>query len=153
MKTAILLGAGSSLPAGFPSTRCLTDLVLSGDGVRRHTDSSYIVDGAEPSGEESLLVNRMARRIHVEAERYHSTKTERQANYEDLFYLAYQAWAEEQGKIENPAPNRAELRIRQPCSSPKAMRKHRQLATRVRQGRQTAVEYCGHDVVLNWDVH
>ncbi len=29
---AILLGAGSSLPAEFPSTQSLTDKVLSGDG-------------------------------------------------------------------------------------------------------------------------
>ena len=41
MKTAILLGAGSSLAAGFPSTQHLTDLVLSGEGVWRHTDEVY----------------------------------------------------------------------------------------------------------------
>ncbi len=103
MKTAILLGAGSSLPAGFPSTRCLTDLVLSGDGVWRHTDASYFTDGANPPDEKTRLANHMARRIHAEAERYYSANAERRPNYEDLFYLAGQAWAEELGEMENPA--------------------------------------------------
>ena len=45
MKSAILLGAGSSVPAGFPPTRCLTDLVLSGKGVERHSSGSYQLRG------------------------------------------------------------------------------------------------------------
>ncbi len=103
MKTAILLGAGSSLPAGFPSTRCLTDMVLSGDGVWRHTDATYSTDGAHSPDEKTRLANHMARRIHAEAERYYSANAERRPNYEDLFYLADQAWAEELGEMENPA--------------------------------------------------
>ena len=45
----------------------------------------------------------MAQRIHAEAERYYSANTQRRPNYEDLFYLADQALAEEQGERENPA--------------------------------------------------
>ena len=90
MKTAILLGAGSSLPAGYPSTRCLTDRVLSGNGVKRHTDRTR-------------FVNCMVRRLHAEAERYFSAKNERPANYEDLFYLAEQLSDEVLGQMENPA--------------------------------------------------
>ena len=90
MKTAILLGAGSSLPAGYPSTRCLTDRVLSGNGVKRHTDRTR-------------FVNCMVRRLHAEAERYFSAKSERPANYEDLFYLAEQLSDEVLGQMENPA--------------------------------------------------
>ena len=41
MKTAILLGAGSSLPAGFSSTQKLTDLVLSGTGIEKNSSGSY----------------------------------------------------------------------------------------------------------------
>ena len=104
MKTAILLGAGSSLPAGFPSTQRLTDLVLSGDRVWRHSDSSYYLNGdASLPDEQTPLANRMARRIHAEAERYYSANAGRSPNYEDLFYLADQAWAEELGEMENPA--------------------------------------------------
>ena len=41
MTTVISLEAGSSSPAGFPSTQRLTDLVLSGDGVWKFTDETY----------------------------------------------------------------------------------------------------------------
>ena len=44
MKTAILLGAGASIPAGFPSTQSLTDLVLSGDGVQRDSTETYVLN-------------------------------------------------------------------------------------------------------------
>ncbi len=97
MKTAILLGAGSSLPAGFPSTRCLTDLVLSGDGVERHSSGAAPMNGTVP------IINCIVRRLHAEAERYFSARGERPANYEDLFYLADQAGANELGEMENPA--------------------------------------------------
>ena len=45
MNTAILLGAGASVAAGFPSTNNLTERVLSGTGGKRHTDGSYFVEG------------------------------------------------------------------------------------------------------------
>ena len=101
MKTAILLGAGSSLPAGYPSTQCLTKLVLSGKGVKSHDDGT------------AQRVNCMVRRIHSEVERYFSYWNERLANfsalkgrlanYEDLFYLARQVYDEVMGEMENPA--------------------------------------------------
>ena len=103
MNTAILLGAGSSVAAGFPSTKKLTDRVLSGKGVKRLTDESYIIDGAElPSGT-ALIANSTARRLYAKAERYYSEHAERQANYEDIFYLAEQACDELSGEMENPA--------------------------------------------------
>ena len=36
-----LFGAGVSIPAGMPSTADITQRVLCGDGVARHTDGSY----------------------------------------------------------------------------------------------------------------
>ena len=107
LSTAILLGAGSSLAAGFPSTQCLTDQVLSGQGVRRHTDASYYISDTEkPPAEELLVISSMARLLHAEAERYFSTYAERQANYEDLFYLARQVSDDLDGEMENPAVRR-----------------------------------------------
>ena len=103
MTTTILLGAGSSVPAGFPSTRSLTDRVLSGNGVWRHTDETYFIGDDQPVDKILTLVNRVIRRIHTEAKQYHATYTKRQANYEDVYYLADQAWAEELGESENPA--------------------------------------------------
>ena len=47
MKIAFLLGADSSAAAGFPSTEELTEQVLSGGGVIRHTEEAYCIAGAE----------------------------------------------------------------------------------------------------------
>lgn len=103
MKTAILLGAGSSIPAGFPSTQRLTDLVLSGDVVKRHTDGSYYrsSEGEVPASGAEILVTSMVQRLYDEAERYFDAGGDR-PNYEDLFYLAKQA-SDERGEAENPA--------------------------------------------------
>ena len=103
MNTAILLGAGSSLAAGFPSTNDLTDLILSGNGVTRGSDSSYYINDDGPPYEEKRLANCMVRRLHAEAERYYSAYAERHTNYEDLFYLAHQASDDLSGEMENPA--------------------------------------------------
>ena len=103
MNTAILLGAGSSVAAGFPTTQCLTELVLSGHGVKRHTDESYYIRGANPPTETSLFANSMVRRLYAQAERYYSTLAERRPNYEDIFYLAFQVSDDQAGEMENPA--------------------------------------------------
>lgn len=103
MNTAILLGAGSSLAAGFSSTRCLTNLVLSGYGVKRHTDSAYYICGDSPPTGTPLFANSMVRRLYAQAERYYSTLAERRPNYEDLFYLALQVLDDQAGEMENPA--------------------------------------------------
>ena len=103
MNTAILLGAGSSVVAGFPSTQCLTDLVLSGHGVKRHTNASYQILGAEPPTGEALFANKTARRIHAHAECYFCRYVGRRTNYEDLFYLARQVLDDLEGEMENPA--------------------------------------------------
>jgi hypothetical protein len=41
VRVAFLLGSGISIPAGMPSTREITDQVLSGEGVMRQTDGNY----------------------------------------------------------------------------------------------------------------
>ena len=103
MKTAILFGAGSSLAAGFPSTQRLTDLVLSGEKVWRHTDEVYYTDGRNPPDEKTRLAKSMVRRLCVEAERYYLTRAGRPPNYEDLHYLARQVYDEVRGETESPA--------------------------------------------------
>ena len=103
MNIAILLGAGSSLAAGFPSTKDLTDLILSGNGVTKGSDESYYIDDDGPPCEETRLANCMVRRLHAEAELYYSANAERHTNYEDLFYLAHQASDDLSGEMENPA--------------------------------------------------
>ena len=101
---AILLGAGSSEAAGFPSTKGLTDLVLSGQGVTKDTDGSYYITGVvEPLTAAVQFANSMVRRLHAEAERYYSAYAGRPTNYEDICYLALQARDELSEEMENPA--------------------------------------------------
>ena len=103
MKTAVLLGAGSSVAAGFPSTNDLTEHVLSGQGVWRHTDEAYYIQDTGPPDEATQFAKSMVRQLHFVAERYYSSYNGRHANYEDLYYLARQALDEETGELENPA--------------------------------------------------
>ena len=104
MKTAILLGAGSSLAAGFPSTKFLSDLILSGNCVERHSSGSYQpTRNSDPMTGVVQLTSSMVRRLYTEAKCYFSARGEKQVNYEDLFYLAKQALDEERGEMENPA--------------------------------------------------
>ena len=103
MKSAFLLGAGSSVAAGFPSTNDLTEHVLSGRGVWRHTDGAFYIDGSGPPDEATQFATCMLRHLYEEAERYYSAYGGRHTNYEDLYYLAKQAVDEETGEMENPA--------------------------------------------------
>ena len=103
MKTAILLGAGSSIPAGFPSTQDMTERVLSGKGIHKHTDGLYhMMDVAgQPSSQTTQLVKEMVQKLFEEAKCYYSSN--RTINYEDIFYLAVQVRDDLQGEMENPA--------------------------------------------------
>ena len=104
MKTAILLGAGSSIPAGFPSTKCLTDRVLSGKGVYSSTDELYYVDFTKQSPSQTTqLVREIVEQLSKEAECCYSDTTGREPNYEDIFYLADQVSGYLRGEMKNPA--------------------------------------------------
>lgn len=101
---AMILGAGTSEAAGYPSIQDLTDLVVSGRGVTRHGDGCfYLSGGEEPKTAEVTLPLSMLKRLHEEAETYLSTVVDRKANYEDIYFLARQALDNELGETENPA--------------------------------------------------
>ena len=77
---------------------------MSGSGVMRHTDGTYYLNAStDPPSEIVLLVNALARRFRVEAERYHTGQFQRSPNYEDIFYLASQVADSEEGELDNPA--------------------------------------------------
>ena len=99
----MLLGAGSSIPAGYPSTRSLTDRILLGAGVWRHTDETYHFADELPDDPLAKLACRFARYLMATAKQYHAVRTGRYPNYEDLFFLADQASQEMSGESENPA--------------------------------------------------
>ena len=104
MKSVLLLGAGSSVPAGFPSTQCLTKLVVSGTGFERHTNGTFGPSvGAQLATGTTRLAVWMARRLYAETKCYFSDRGSRCANYEDLFYLAKQALDEQACEAESPA--------------------------------------------------
>ena len=81
----------------------------------RHTDGTYSIRVAIENNAASLdntwdeqalrtaQANSMVRRLFAEAEAYYSIYPTRVVNYEDLFYLATQAFDEESGEGENPA--------------------------------------------------
>ena len=105
MKTAILLGAGSSVPAGFPSTESLTEQILSGSGIRRYTDGTYSINDNLQTDEKSAYVNRVIQHIHRQVDRYFIKMeyTQKHANYENVYYIIDQACDEKSGESENPA--------------------------------------------------
>ena len=112
-RTAILLGGGSSMPAGFSSTQCLTESVLSGVGVKRNSDGTHqLTDLHEERMPVVQLVSCVARRIHSRAKSYFDEWKESGPNYEHLCYVAKQMSDEESGEMENPAvgPFAKELR-------------------------------------------
>ena len=91
---AILLGAGSSIPAGFPSAEKLTDLILSGHNYPTQNDGNEDTD--------AKFVNCLITILHNEAKKYKSGHSKK-INYEDLFFLAEQVLTSHRGSIENPA--------------------------------------------------
>ena len=110
-KVAILLGAGSSIPAGFPSTEELTNIFLCGDGIWRGSQSVYFIE-RDPckyrsryinSGPQLDLVKLVIRWLYEATKEYHQTFQGRPANYEDVFYLAEQISSDIYGERENPA--------------------------------------------------
>ena len=103
-KTVILLGAGSSAPAGFPSTTCLTERILSGIGIKRESDCVYYLKDPDDSEKAVVeLVRDAVRHVYGKAELYFEKWKEPPPHYEHLYYVVKQLWDELAGEQENPA--------------------------------------------------
>jgi hypothetical protein len=105
-RVAFLLGSGISRPAGMPSIVQITQRVLSGEEVWRHTDGNYYL------GEDRSLPNLAAHvprvlkflhRLEREIDQYYRPQPGRCTNYEDLYYVASQIDDSESGDYDNPA--------------------------------------------------
>ena len=102
---AFILGAGSSIPAGYSSTDCLTKLIRAPSGYFRHTDERYIAGDIHPTLD---LVTPVVRRIvgwlFKKTQEYFIEKDWdcSEINYEDLYHLSSQL-ADERSEAENPA--------------------------------------------------
>ena len=112
MKVAILLGAGASIPAGYPSTKCITDQVLTGRGVTRHSSSTYEIGGDAPPTGRTLAANKMTQLLKNEIDYYVTNILNRRVNYEDLSYTAQQIWDELMGELDDPIIHKYTKKIR-----------------------------------------
>lgn len=108
-RIGFLFGAGVSIPAGMPSTLSITEKVLSGDGIMRHSDECFYF--GEPlfhhMGFPDECVPRIISfldRIKSEIELYYLKYPYKvEFNYEDYYYLASQIFDAEIGEYDNPA--------------------------------------------------
>ena len=92
------------MPAGFPSTACLTEKILSGKGIERESDCVYYLKGSDASGQAVVeLVRNAVRRVYGKAELYFAKWEEPPPHYEHLYYVVKQLWDELAGEQENPA--------------------------------------------------
>lgn len=105
-----LFGAGLSIPAGTPSTKRLSDAILTGnfDGKRivRNISGDYSIvrmDDPVVSNQTYDLTSMFALLSNVKAlaDLYYVSK--RESNYEDWYYLADQLQSASSGDYDNPA--------------------------------------------------
>jgi SIR2-like domain len=108
-KVSFLFGSGISIPAGMPCVNQITDKVLSGIDVSRHSDGTYYFGPPlyAHAGVPDEWVPRIVtylKRLSVEIERYYSFDPERadNINYEDLYYVAVQIYDSQLGEYDNP---------------------------------------------------
>jgi hypothetical protein len=112
-RAAILLGAGSSIPGGFPSTEELTRRILQGTGITHHTDGTfYFSPSGGAASEHVKLVATATNRYRDEIEGFFQQRYGRSANYEDIYYLASQLADHEEGELDNPGLNRLTEHLR-----------------------------------------
>ena len=106
-KLSFLLGSGVSRPAKMPSVIQITEKVLSGNGIMRHTDGNYYFGSplyAHAGFPDEYIPRVVAflKRLSVEIEQYYSFDRDRAITYEDLFYVAAQIHDSEMGEYDNP---------------------------------------------------
>jgi len=108
MRIAFLVGAGVSIPAELPSTREITERVLSGEDIMRHTNGNYDLGSATYTnlGIPDKYVPKVVsflNKLKIEIDRYYLNQEDRFTNYEDIYYVASQIRDSESGDYDNPA--------------------------------------------------
>jgi len=107
MKIGFLFGSGLSLKAGYPSTSKITENVISGKNVFRHTDGNYYF-GQSPMSHTGFPEEYLSRiliflnRVKVESDLYYFPFPDRSTNYEDLYYICNQINDSESFNYDNP---------------------------------------------------
>jgi hypothetical protein len=109
MKIGFLLGAGVSLPFA-PTTSSLTERLLRGDDVHRHSDGTYFLSKEKyPALDNQESIDRIRSLLDFlkeHADRFFGQRKvrDRRAHYEDLYYSVTQL-ADAIDDFENPAIN------------------------------------------------
>ena len=101
-----LIGSGVSIPSGFPSTKEITNLVLSGENIIRHTDSRYYINPSPTELEQHFTNEQLSNVLSLFKVimdimgEYNKPET---INYEILFYFVVQLSDFESGNSVNMA--------------------------------------------------
>jgi hypothetical protein len=108
LNIAFLFGSGISIPVGMPHLYEITERILSGKGIMRHTDGNYYFGDSLYAhvGVPDEYVPRVVtflNRVKTEIDLYYVYQTARSTNYEDLYYVATQISDSESGEYDNPA--------------------------------------------------
>jgi hypothetical protein len=106
-KITFLFGSGISFRAGMPSVSQITDKIISGDGIMRHSNGVYYFGPLLPApvgfpDEYIPRVTEFLNRLRDEIKQYYISDPNRKVNYEDLFYVAAQVYDSEVGECDNP---------------------------------------------------
>ncbi len=104
---AFLLGSGISIPARMPGMAEITDRILSGKNVMHHSNQTFhfrepLFSHLRWQNEHVPRVTDFLKILKHEIDAYYSKYPERIANYEDLYYVAYQIYGCETGLLPNP---------------------------------------------------
>lgn len=104
-KIAFLVGSGLSSSAGMPSTKDITDQVLSAGRESSEQSVFRPRDKADTSDQEIGLEHILGflRCLKQEVDRYYADQPEHHTDYEDLYYAASQICDSERGEYDNPA--------------------------------------------------
>ena len=102
-----LFGSGVSIPAQLPSTDAITERVIAGVDVVRHTDGTYYFDSPDREGMLSFdnsvrRVVLLLERLRIEIEMYYLYDFSTSFNYEELYYVCAQLHDSELREYENP---------------------------------------------------
>lgn len=98
-----LFGSGISIPAGLPCMPQITDIVLTGKGIQRHTNGSYVFNlNSIPSHEYVDRIVQFLNRLKTEIDDYFSRNNAPATNYEDIYFVVKQIHDSELRELENP---------------------------------------------------
>ncbi len=103
VQVVFLLGAGISVDAGMPDVGCITRQVLTGQGVWRHTDGTYVLNGDSAVYEMYRPPVVPVLELVCETVAQVGNISGAQPNYEELAYVLQQMHDALSGNYENPA--------------------------------------------------